>query len=95
MPKLYSELSRYCDRVIENYIYYEDGEVYGYTEKDEVFHSMKKTCDKLRRFTAWELSERSHDINGPWFKTVSSKGEYKQDIDPDMMMEYFKENHTG
>ena len=92
LPKLYSKLSDYKDRTIENYIYYDDGAVYSYTEKDSVFSSIEKICDTYYNSTAWELSERSHDINGPWFKTVVSKKEYWHDISLEVMMECFKEN---
>ena len=88
LPNLYYSLKKYDDGEIAELIECEDGKCYKYTE-GETFEGIKYVTERLKHFSAWELVDKSHDINGPWFETVKTKG-YKVDIDTNTIKEYFK-----
>ena len=87
LPSLYNELKKYRDTSIIELIKYEN-KPYVYTE-GITFNDISNTINKLKRFTAWELSEKSHAIDGPWFKTVKEQG-YKCEIKTESIKDYFK-----
>lgn len=89
LPNLYRELKKNQDTRINELIEYQK-EVFAY-DKGDIFDVIKQTVNKLRYYNAWQLSEMTHAIEGPWFKVVKTKG-YKQDIDPNLIKIYFKEN---
>ena len=72
LPELYKVLKGYRDRVITELIEHEEKK-YVYSEGD-TFKSILETIDLLKCFTAWELSEKSHATDGPWFNC----GQYKK-----------------
>ena len=89
LPKLYEELKQYKDTRILELIKYE-GKEYLYNE-GIVYDGILRTIDKLKNLTTWELSERSHSKDGPWFKTAQEKG-FKKSIDVNMIKNYFEKN---
>ena len=89
LPNLYYQLRMYGDSDITELIEFENSK-YSY-KYGEVFDTIVSIVEKLGNLTAWELSEKTHAKNGPWFQTVDKKG-YKKDIDFNLIKEYFTKN---
>ena len=91
LPELYKSLSKYGDGEITELIECEeDGKCYQYSE-GEVFDGISETVEKLKNLTAWELVNKSHNKDGPWFATVQNKG-YQKDMDISAIKQYFLAN---
>ena len=90
LPSLYGEFARYGDQYIGDYTYFE-GDIFYYSS-GEIFNTITSTLGILGNYTAWQLSDKSHIIDGPWHKTLTDKKQYKVDISWDMIKKYFKEN---
>ena len=89
LPKLYEMLKKYRNTRITELIEYEDKK-YLYSE-GTVYKGILRTIENLKALTAWELSEKSHAKDGPWFKTVQAKG-YQKDIDVNLIKDYFEKH---
>ena len=90
LPNLYYSLSPYEDRYIKEYIEL-DGEVF-YYDNGPIFETIISVTSELRNYTAWQLSEKSHAINGPWYATLIKHQQYKKDIQWNLIKEYFAQN---
>ena len=86
LPALYYKLSRYADSVIKEFIPFE-GTPYILGEKSSLIATVQETVNDFGKKNAWELSEISHDIKGPWFEAYHS--ESKSVIPRDKIKDYF------
>ena len=93
LPGLYDKLKNYGDSSIIRLVNDEsDNTPYLYRE-GAIFDSVTTTVNSFFGHTAWELSEITHDSNGPWFKTIIDHNrEYKHEIDNEIIKNYFKKN---
>ena len=90
LPNLYHNLSGYGDRSVKEYIEL-NGEVF-YYDNGSIFDTIISVINELKNYTAWQLSEKSHAIDGPWYKTLMEHNQYKKDIQWSIIKEYYAQN---
>ena len=91
LPNLYSKLASHKDGPIKDYLKHDDGQIYSYP-KGDVFDMINNVVNVLGNLTAWQLSERSHVKNGPWYEVFVKEEKYKENITWESIEKYFNEH---
>ena len=92
LPSLYNSLAHYYDKKIENLIILEnESQPYIYKTGD-IFNEIIRIVNDLGNYTAFQLSDKSHAIGGPWYQTVTKYKCYKKEINRELIRDYFKNN---
>ena len=95
LPSLYNSLAYYGDSKVRNLIVL-NNEKQSYIYKNgDIFDEISSTISDLGNYTAFQLSDKSHVKNGPWYKTFTSEGGHKKDIDKEEIRNFFREHEIA
>ncbi len=90
LPNLFSALSHHRDKPIDAYLKFKGKVIY--YDSGSVSETVAEVVSALGSYTAWQLSDKSHAVGGPWHETLKEKDfkEYKRDIQWDCVRQYFE-----
>lgn len=90
VPNVYSLFSVYGKDEISKKLSKEELDTISQIEKDnDISMVLNYVYNNFGIYTAWQLREISHEVNGPWDITVKEKG-LNSEIDKKLMKNYFK-----